>query len=125
MALVLFYIALVLLIGMLTAEYFGVSLIHHEAVADIVSDQEEKIRTIAKTSRHFVSKIRFENFHKLVVRIVNFTKKEIIYLKRRFDSQQPKFFVKVTKPNENHKNSVSFFLRSVAEHKNSLKNKDL
>ena len=108
MALVVFYVALILLIGMLTAEYFGVSLIHHEAVADIVSDQEEKIRTIAKTSRHFASKIRFENFHKLVVRIVNFTKKEMIYLKRRFDSQQPKFFVQVKKPNETHKNSVPF-----------------
>lgn len=125
MALVLFYIALVLLIGMLTAEYFGVSVVHHEAVADIVSEQEKKIRTIAKTSKHFASKIRFENFHKLVVRIVNFTKREIIYLKRRFDSQQPKFFVQVKKPNEAHKNSVSFFLRSVTEHKNSLKKKDL
>ena len=93
MAIVLFYVALVLLIGMMTAEYFGVSLFHHEAIADIVSEQEKKIRTIAKTSRHFASKIRFENFHKLIVRIVNFTKKEIIYLKRRFDSQQPKFFL--------------------------------
>ncbi len=125
MAIALFYIALILLVGMMTAEYFDVSPFHHKAIADIVSEQEKKIRTIAKTSRHFASKIRFDNFHKLVVRIVNYIKKEIIYLKRRFDSQQPKFFLQAQKPSDVHKNSVSFFLRSVTEHKNSLKKKDL
>ena len=125
MAIVLFYIALVLLIAMLMAEYFGTSIFRHESIADIVSHHEKKIHTIAKSGKHFASKIHFENFHRLVVMTVTFIKKEIIHLKQKFDSQQPKFFLKIQKPNEAHKNSVSFFLRSVSEHKNSLKNKDL
>ncbi len=125
MSIILFYIALVLLIGIITIKYFGMPIFGNTALSDMVSEHEHKIHKIAKGGKNFASKIKYKNFHKLVVMVADFLKKESIALKRRFDSQQPKFFLQVEKPSEKHKNSVSFFLRSVSEHKKSLKKKDL
>lgn len=125
MAVALFYIALVLLLIMMTIKYFGVSLFKHPALSDIVSEHEKKIHKIAKDGKHLASKIHFKNFHRIVVATAAFVKKESVHLKRRFDSQQPKFFVMQQKPGSAHKHAVSFFLKSVTEHKESLKKKDL
>jgi len=125
MAVVVFYLALILLVAMLAIKYFGVSLFSHRVLSNVVSKNEETIHTIAREGKQIAAKIRFENFHRLFVRTVAFAKREAIHLKRKFDSQQPKFFLQAVKPNEKNKNSVSFFLRSVSEHKNSLKKRDL
>jgi len=125
MAIILFYTSLILIVAMITIKYFGVSPFTHKAISSIVSEQEKKIHQIAADGKELASKIQFKNFHRLVVAVASFIKKESIYLKRRFDSQQPKFFLKQQKLDGTHKNSVSFFLRSVSEHKNSLKKKDL
>ncbi|MBU6370967.1 MAG: hypothetical protein KGH93_02940 [Patescibacteria group bacterium] len=121
MAEAVFYIALVLIALMLLAGCFGVSIVRHEAIAETVAKQEEKIREIARDGKKLAKKIRFENAHRLIVRSTDFAKHKLVALKRRFDSRQPKFFLAAQKPGETHKNSVSFFLRHVTEHKNSLK----
>jgi len=72
---------------------------------------------------YYFSKIKIKNFHKLFIKIINFIKREIVYLKRKFDSKQPKFFLKPQK-NNSGKNSVSFFLKNVSEYRDSLRNKD-
>src|ERR1035437_4699226 len=125
MALISFYVSLVLLTAMLVAKYFGVSLFHHEVIVNIVDENEQHFHTIVGKGKHIGSQIHFENFHKLTLKIANFTKKEIIYLKRRFDSKQPKFFLKPQKLNTPSKHSVSFFLKNVSEYKDSLKDKSL
>lgn len=125
MALITFYIALVLLTAMFVAKHFGVSIFGHEVIANIVDDNKEHFDTIVGKGKHIGSQIHFENFHKLTVKIATFTHKEIVYLKRRFDSKQPKFFLKPQKQNAPGKHSVSFFLKNVSEYKDSLKEKGL
>jgi hypothetical protein len=48
----------------------------------------------------------------------------MIYLKRRFDSKQPKFFLKPEKQKASGKQQVSFFLKNVSEYKESLKSRE-
>jgi hypothetical protein len=123
MAIAVFYISFIVLVALITTKYFGVSIFQHKAMSHIVGDDGEHIHTIIGTSKRIGAKIRFENLHKLIIRIVKFTKEEVVYLKRRFDSKQPKFFLKQQKPNTDNKYSVSFFLKNISEHKNSLKGK--
>ena len=108
---------------MFTIKYFGISFEHHEVISSIVSKNDEHCHDLVCKSRHVVSKIKFKNFHKLTVATVNFIKKESIYLKRRFDSKQPAFFLSPQKPSHIHKNSVSFFIKRVSEYKDSLNDK--
>jgi hypothetical protein len=115
-----FYLSLFLIGAMLFAKYRGISLFEHKAIAKIVS--EEDIHRITGTGKNIASKIHLENAQKLVMRIVAFVKREMIYLKRHFDSKQPKFLLKTEVPNAG-KHSVSFFLKHISEHKNSLKKK--
>jgi hypothetical protein len=125
MAIALFYISLIFLVAMFAIKYFGVSFDHHEAISNIVCKNDENCHKIVHHSKNIFSKIKFENFHKLTVRILDFIKKETIYLKRRFDSKQPAFFLSPQKPSHVKKNSVSFFLKNVTDYKNSLREKDL
>ena len=60
-----------------------------------------------------------------IITVSEFIKKEIIYLKRRFDSKQPAFFLSPQKPSHAHRHSVSFFLKKVSEYKDSLHDKRL
>lgn len=124
MAIILFYISLVSLVTMFAIKYFGISFDHHEVVSNIVCKNDEQCQKIVHHSKNIFSKIKFENFHKLTVRIANFIKKESIYLKRRFDSKQPAFFLSPQKPSHITKNSVSFFIKNVTDYKNSLRKKD-
>ncbi len=110
---------------MFTMKYFGISFEHHEVISNIVCKNDEHCHKIVSKSRNIFSKIKFKNFHRLTVAIVNFIKKEVIYLKRRFDSKQPTFFLSPQKPNQMNKNSVSFFLKNVTDYKNSLRKKNL
>jgi len=125
MAIALFYISFAFLIAMFAIKYFGISFDHHEAISNIVCKNDENCHKIVHHSKNIFSKIKFENFHKLTVRIVDFIRKETIYLKRRFDSKQPAFFLSPQKPSHVKKNSVSFFLKNVTDYKNSLREKDL
>jgi hypothetical protein len=110
---------------MLAMEYFGITLDHHEVISNIVCENDKHCNTIVTHGKKVVSKIKFKNFHKLTVAIANFIKKESIYLKRRFDSKQPAFFLSPQKPNQVHRHSVSFFIKNVTDYKNSLRKKDL
>lgn len=125
MAITLFYLSLISLVVMFSLKYFGVSFEHHEVISNIVDKNDEHVHNIVSKSRHAISKVKFKNFHKLTVIIINFLKKEMIYLKRRFDSKQPAFFLSPQKPSHITKNSVSFFIKNVVDYKNSLREKDL
>ncbi len=125
MAIFLFYISLVSLIAMFAIKYFGISFDHHEAISNIVCQNDKNCHNIFHKSKHLFSKIKLKNFHRLTVMVTDFIKKESIYLKRRFDSKQPSFFLSPQKPNFQNKNSVSFFIKNVTDYKNSLRKKDL
>ena len=124
MAVILFYISLVAIVTMLTLKYLGIPVVRHEVISNIVCKNDEKCHELVGASKEIASKIKFENFHKLTVVMASFVKREMIYLKRRFDSQQPKFFLKPQKINTSNKHSVSFFLKNVSDYKDSLR-KDL
>ena len=125
MALILFYTSFAALIVMFTMKYFGISFEQHEVISNIVCKNDEQCHKIVVKSKNVFSKIKFKNFHRLTVATANFIKKEMIYLKRRYDSKQPTFFLSPQKPNPAHKNSVSFFIKKVSEYKDSLKDKSL
>ena len=126
MAIALFYISLILLIGFMTIKTFEVYSDRQHVLSKVICKGDDYCHEVVGKTKHVVSKIKFKNFHKLAVMIAEFTKREAIYLKRRFDSKQPKFFLKPTyKPDSSKKGSVSFFLKNVSEYKNSLRNKDL
>ena len=110
---------------MLATKYFGVSFAHHEVISNIVCKNDEHCHKIVNRSKNVFSKIKFKNFHKITIAIADFLKKETIYLKRKFDSKQPAFFLSPQKPSHIHKHSVSFFIKNVTDYKNSLRHKDL
>lgn len=125
MAIILFYISLIGLIALIVTKYFGISFFHHEVIHSVVNENEKHFHTIVGKSKKIGSKIRFDNFHRLAVMLTNIAKQEAMYLKSKFDSKQPKFFLKPQKPNAGGKHSVSFFLKNVSEYKDSLKDKNL
>lgn len=125
MAIILFYTSLFILVAMFTMKYYGVSLVRHEVISNIVDKNDENAHKIISHSKNIFSKIKFKNFHRVTVNIINFIKKEMIYLKRRYDSKQPVFFLSPQKPNQVNKHSVSFFIKNVTDYKNSLRKKDL
>ncbi len=125
MAIVLFYTSLFFLIAMFAVKYFGISFDHHEVISNIICTNDKNCHKIIHHSKNIVSKIKFKNFHRLALAIADLIKKEIIYLKRRFDSKQPAFFLSPQEPSHIHKNSVSFFIKNVTDYKNSLRRKDL
>ncbi len=124
MTIILFYISLVLIIAMLAKKHFGIEVFQHETLSTIVDKNEEHIHKIAKEGKELASKIHFKNFHRLTVMTANFVKRESIYLKRRFDSKQPKFLLKQGKEAHHGVHPVSFFLKSVSDYRNSLRKKD-
>ncbi len=110
---------------MLVIKHYNVPYSNKEAVTEILSKNEKHIHWFTKKSKEIISNIHFENFHKLVVKIVSYTKLKIIHLKRRFDSKQPKFLLKMENPNVGGKYSVSFFLKNISEGKGTSKKKSL
>ncbi len=118
-AIYLFYTSLLLLVVMFAMKYFGVSFTHHEVISNIVDKNDEHFHEIFHHGKNIFSKIKFKNFHRLTLIVANFIKEETIYLKRRFDSKQPAFFLSPQKPSHYNKNSVSFFLRKVSEYKDT------
>ena len=124
MAITLFYISLFFLCIMILMKYFNISFKHHEVISNIVCENDKHCYNLVHHSKKIVSKIKFKNFHKLSILIAEFIKKESIYLKRRFDSKQPAFFLASQKPSQITKNSVSFFLKKVSEYKESLNTKN-
>ena len=125
MVIIIFYFSLFSLIAMFAMKYFGVSFVNHEVISDIVCKNDEHCYKIVHHSKNIFSKIKFKNFHRLTIIIARIIKKESVYLKRRFDSKQPAFFLSPQKPNQAHKNSVSFFLKKVSEYKDSINDKNL
>jgi len=110
---------------MLTIKYFGFSVFGNKTSLEILHKSDKYCHSVICTIKYFFSKIKIKNFNKLTLLIVNFIKDESIYLKRKFDSKQPKFFLKPQKNNITGKSSVSFFLKNVSEYKDSLRNKDI
>ncbi len=124
MAITLFYISLFFLGVMILMKYFNISFKHHEVISNLVCENDKHCHNLVHHSKKIVSKLKFKNFHKLSVLIAEFIKRESIYLKRRFDSKQPAFFLAPQKPSYITKNSVSFFLKKVSEYKESLNTKN-
>ncbi len=124
MAIVIFYVALVLIASMLAVKYFDVPFFRHQALADLLHKNEKHMHQIVENSKQVAAKIQYKNFHRLALATAGFVKQQSIRLKRALDSKQPKFFLK---PDQHaaHKGSVSFFLTKVAEHKDALKKKRL
>ena len=108
---------------MLGVKYYGIVVIQHEAIHGVVNKSEKHFRTIIGKGREISSKIHFENAHRISMKVIDFTKEKAIHYKRKFDSQQPKFFLKPNNPNGTDKHSVSFFLKKISEHKDSEKKK--
>lgn len=125
MALVLFYISLFSLIAMFAMKHFGITFEHHEVISNLVGKNDKHVHKIVHHGRNIFSKIKFKNFHRLTVAVADFITKETIYLKRRFDSKQPAFFLSSQKPSHINKNSVSFFLKKVSEYKDTHNDKSL
>lgn len=123
MILTLFYTSLFIIIITLVIKGVKASFFDHIVIKKIRKVGDKRCYDFICVVNHYVSKIKIKNFHKLSLRIIDFTKKEIVYLKRKFDSKQPKFFLKPQK-NNSGKNSVSFFLKNVSEYRDSLRNKD-
>ena len=125
MATVIFYISLFSLVVMFAMKYFGISFLHHDIISNIVCENDKHCHKIVHHSKNIYSQIKFKNIHRLTVFIADFIKKETIYLKRKFDSKQPSFFLSTQKPGQINKNSVSFFLKKVSEYKDSHQDKNL
>lgn len=125
MAIVLFYLSLIALMTMLALKYFGISFEHHEVISNMVEKNDEHVHKIVSKSKYAISHVKFENLHKLTVYLANLIHKESVYLKRRFDSKQPAFFLSPQKPSHITKNSVSFFIKNITDYKHSLREKDL
>ena len=125
MTIILFYISLFLIIAMLATKYFGFSIIDNKISSKILHKSDKHCHSIICTIKYFLSKIKIKNFNKLVLIIIRFIKKESIYLKSRFDSKQPKFFLKPQKKGSDNKSSSLFFLKNASDYKGSLKDKDL
>jgi hypothetical protein len=126
MAIALFYISLVLIIGFFAIKFFEIYFDRKHIVSKVICQGDEYCNEAVVKTRHTISKIKFKNFQKLAIIIGTWLKQEAIYLKRRFDSKQPKFFLKPSnKPDLHKKGSVSFFLKNVSDYKESLKKKDL
>ena len=106
---------------MLTVKSFGFPILNHEIVFKFAKKSDVFFHITIKVLKYWFFKIKFKNFHRLVVIIVNFVKREIIVLKRKFDSKQPKFFLKPQKNGGPNKNSVSFFLKNVSDYKDTLR----
>ena len=123
MSIILFYLSLILIVTMLGVKYYGITVIQHEALHSAVNKSERHFRNIIGKSREISSKIHFKNAHRFSMMAIDYTKGKAIYYKRKFDSQQPKFFLKPHNPNNSDKHSASFFLKNVSEYKNSMKKK--
>ncbi len=121
MAIILFFVSLILIIALFAVKYFGIAILRHEKLTDLVKENDQKIHAIVGKGKKIVKKVHFENFQRLIRLIVITTKEEAVYLKKKFDSKQPKFFLKPRKPGEIDKNKVSFFLKKVTDYKESLK----
>lgn len=109
---------------MFLVKYYDIPIIRHKSLHSAVNKSEKHFRIIIGKGKEISSKIHFKNAHRLAVLIINFIKTEIIHLKRKFDSKQPKFFLQPQKQNDANKSSVSFFLKNVSEYKKSLRNKN-
>ena len=125
MAVAIFYISLCAIILMLGMRYFDPSIMRHRKIVEIVEKNDAQVQKVVGQAREVVSHIHFENLHKLIVWAIKTAKDETIILKRKFDSKQPKFLLKPQKMVDSQKHSVSFFLKHITEHKESLKHKDL
>ncbi|MFA6226904.1 MAG: hypothetical protein WC631_00245 [Candidatus Paceibacterota bacterium] len=126
MAIALFYISLILLVGFITIKSLEIYYDRKHVLSQVICRGDDYCHELVGKTRHVISKIKFKNFHRLVVLIAEFIKRETIILKRKFDSKQPKFFLKTVsyKPDSSKKGSVSFFLKNVSDYKNSLKSKE-
>ena len=121
----LFYTSLVLIIGFFAIKFFEMYYDKQHMMSKILCMGDEYCHQFLGQTKKVVSKIKFKNFHKAAVKTAEFTKREVIFLKRKFDSKQPKFFLKQSnKPDIHKRGSASFFLKNVSDYKNSLKNKE-
>ena len=126
MAIISFYVSLILIISFFGIKLFEVKHNEKHAFSKILSKGDDYCHDTISKSRKIFSKIKFKNFQKLYFIILNWAKKEMVYLKRRFDSKQPRFFLSpVTKHDIHKKGSVSFFLKNVSEYKESLRDREL
>ncbi len=124
MSIILFYISFVLIVLFFTVKYYGIAIFRHEVLVEMVKKNDEKVYEAVSKGKEVAKKIKFKNFHKAAVITAGFVKNESIALKRKFDSNQPKFFLKPQKTGTN-KGSVSFFLKKVSDYKDTLTHKDL
>lgn len=121
MAIITFYASFLLLIGFFAVKLFEEYNEKKHALSEMIGRGDEYFHGVITKTKATASKIKFKNFQKLVFIIASFTKRELIYLKRRFDSKQPKFFLKPdNKPDIHSKGAVSSFLKNVSDYKNSI-----
>ncbi len=125
MSIILFFVSLLLIIALFGVKYFGLSIFTHERIVELVKNNDKKLHVAVGKSREFAKKVHFQNFKKVVKLTADTVKTESIYLKKKFDSKQPKFFLKPVKPGDIDRNKVSFFLKKVSDYKDSLKEKGL
>lgn len=106
---------------MIVIKTFRIAIFTHDFFVNFIKKSDIFFHKLIHDLKHWISKIKFKNLHKLIVFIVSFSKREIIYFKRKFDSKQPSFFLKPQKLNS----TKSFFLKNVSEYKETLRKKDL
>jgi hypothetical protein len=124
MSIILFYTSFILIVLLFAVKYYEIQVLRHEALVEMVKKHDEKVHEVVSKGKAVAKKIHFKNAHRLALLTTDFIKKESIALKRKFDSNQPKFFLMPPKPGP-HKGSASFFLKKVSDYKDSLTHKDL
>ncbi len=124
MSIILFFVSLFLIAVLFAVKYFDFSIVRHEKLADLVKENDEKIHMVVGKGKAIAKKVHFQNFKKAVRLSAEFVKTETVYLKKKFDSNQPKFFLKPRKPGEVDKHKVSFFLKKVSDYKDSMTHKN-
>jgi len=126
MAIISFYISLVLILGFFAVKLFEVRNNEKHAISKIICKGDDYCHETIGKARGIFRKIKIKNFQRVTIKLIDWVKKEMVYLKRRFDSKQPKFFLTQMPKHDIHKKgSVSFFLKNVSDYKNSLRNNDL
>ncbi len=122
MSIILFYTSFILIVLLFAVKYYEIQVLRHEALVEMVKKNDEKVFEAVSKGKEVAKKIHFKNAHRLAVMTADLVKKESIALKRKFDSNQPKFFLMPPKAGAN-KGSVSFFLKKVSDYKDSLQHK--
>ncbi len=118
-----FITSLVLLAGMSGIRAFELSSGQKLLEVSFVRKTDIFVHHFFHLIKRQISRISIKGTWKLIYKLSVQTKDWLVNFKKKYDSRQPKFFVKQTKNDITQKGSVSFFLKNVSDYKESIRNK--